>query len=531
MVDTVRDIPLIVENDFCPRNLKDTGFPFDDEIDDYDHQFPSSFESQLDDLRARHPEFAQHFRSFPSRLSGRSRTHQEPFQRHFSNDRPFADRFEEYGFPFEQDVEQEQKPQSSFTNPEPVPEENKTEPERGRRPSKNIQQSNTVDLGKSSEQVDDRSPRSMSAPPPNNRNMPQNEEKTQSKQPTERIIPIHVEGRDEPIISPKFASQQQSQPQQQSYPHQHQQSHPQQQGHPQSAFFSHQRPSDFFNRNSPFTRMNMGFTGRQTPPPYSQSFTPNSKPESQGQAYASQPKQQEQQHANEPQQSKVEPPQPSEQPKQQKPEPKPQVYNPIDQIKAIQKDVSELMIQVEQFSGKPRDKQYLYLDEMLTRNLIKLDNIDTQGQENIRSARKEAIKCIEKCISLLESKASANVGETPKQQMEVDKTENKEVEKMEEVTENKLEESTEIKPESLEGNKEVENNMEIDKSKEENTKVNTEEKQEPMEIAEPADKTEVKEPAQELPKSAEVNEDTNSEKADEKASNKKEKGKKKSESS
>lgn len=38
------------------------------------------------------------------------------------------------------------------------------------------------------------------------------------------------------------------------------------------------------------------------------------------------------------------------------------------------------MEQVAQFNGKPRDKQYLYLDEMLTRNLLKLDDIDTQGK-------------------------------------------------------------------------------------------------------------------------------------------------------
>lgn len=82
----------------------------------------------------------------------------------------------------------------------------------------------------------------------------------------------------------------------------------------------------------------------------------------------------------------------------------------------------ELVTQVEQFAGKPRDKQYLYLDEMLTRNLIKLDNIDTEGKDTIRQARKEAIKCIEKWISILEAKANENQAAELKMEVEKVKT-------------------------------------------------------------------------------------------------------------
>lgn len=63
------------------------------------------------------------------------------------------------------------------------------------------------------------------------------------------------------------------------------------------------------------------------------------------------------------------------------------------------------MSEVENFTGTKKDKRYLFLDEMLTRNLIKLDNIETEGKENIRQARREAIKCIQKCIAVLEAKA------------------------------------------------------------------------------------------------------------------------------
>lgn len=55
--------------------------------------------------------------------------------------------------------------------------------------------------------------------------------------------------------------------------------------------------------------------------------------------------------------------------------------------------------------GSKQDKEYVYLDEMLTRELIKLDDIETEGRENVRQARKNAIKTIQDTISLLETKA------------------------------------------------------------------------------------------------------------------------------
>lgn len=89
----------------------------------------------------------------------------------------------------------------------------------------------------------------------------------------------------------------------------------------------------------------------------------------------------------------------------------------IAKIQAIQRDVLELMCLVEQFGGKRGDKEYAWLDEMLTRNLLKLDTIDTNGKENIRLARKEAIKCIQASIAVLEAKAdldlNAKKGEAP----------------------------------------------------------------------------------------------------------------------
>jgi len=67
--------------------------------------------------------------------------------------------------------------------------------------------------------------------------------------------------------------------------------------------------------------------------------------------------------------------------------------------------VDDLAEQVQRYVGGSRqDKEYMYLDEMLTRELIKLDDIETEGRENVRQARKNAIKSIQDTISLLETK-------------------------------------------------------------------------------------------------------------------------------
>lgn len=87
----------------------------------------------------------------------------------------------------------------------------------------------------------------------------------------------------------------------------------------------------------------------------------------------------------------------------------PHTTNCIKKIQDIQADVLDLMGKVERFGGARGDREYAYLDEMLTRNLLRLDTIDPNGRENIRLARKEAIKCIQASITVLEAKAELNL--------------------------------------------------------------------------------------------------------------------------
>lgn len=109
------------------------------------------------------------------------------------------------------------------------------------------------------------------------------------------------------------------------------------------------------------------------------------------------------------------------------------------------------MSEVENFTGTKKDKKYLFLDEMLTRNLIKLDNIETDGKENIRQARKEAIKCIQKCIAVLEAKAESNAGKGQQQQPDEEMKENVETQATEQTTENGEVEMKETTKEQAQG--------------------------------------------------------------------------------
>lgn len=173
--------------------------------------------------------------------------------------------------------------------------------------------------------------------------------------------------------SSQFMPQQQFVPQQQQ---QQQQQHPQQNYRYQDNMYANQHP----HGQKP-----------QTPPHQKQPSQPQFPQQSQPQPTAK----------------------PDETDSKPAPQPKPEpIKDPIERVQVIQKEVEELMKQVESFNGNSRaDKQYLMLDELLTRQLLLLDNIDTEGKENVRQARKDTIKSIQRCISTLENKVPAGENE------------------------------------------------------------------------------------------------------------------------
>lgn len=80
----------------------------------------------------------------------------------------------------------------------------------------------------------------------------------------------------------------------------------------------------------------------------------------------------------------------------------------FDIINGVVNDVKNLEVSVNIFNGKKSDKDYKYLEEMLTRSLIKLDAVQAGGHDKIRESRRNAVKLINAALDLLELKACAN---------------------------------------------------------------------------------------------------------------------------
>lgn len=89
----------------------------------------------------------------------------------------------------------------------------------------------------------------------------------------------------------------------------------------------------------------------------------------------------------------------TEQPKQVKPK------TPIELIEQISHDCKDLEDRVMTFKGSKKDKEYKFLEEMLTRSILKLDGIESGADDTIRQARKTAVRQIQSYLDQLELKA------------------------------------------------------------------------------------------------------------------------------
>lgn len=76
----------------------------------------------------------------------------------------------------------------------------------------------------------------------------------------------------------------------------------------------------------------------------------------------------------------------------------------IKKIVHVLEKVQYLEQEVEEFVGKKTDKAYWLLEEMLTKELLELDSVETGGQDSVRQARKEAVCKIQAILEKLEKK-------------------------------------------------------------------------------------------------------------------------------
>lgn len=86
--------------------------------------------------------------------------------------------------------------------------------------------------------------------------------------------------------------------------------------------------------------------------------------------------------------------------------PQPVSQNPgLARVQEVMSRVLLLQEDVDEFVGKKTDKNYRCLEELLTKELLVLDSVETQGQDTVRQARKEAVQQIQAILDQLEKKA------------------------------------------------------------------------------------------------------------------------------
>eukprot|EP00920_Eleutheroschizon_duboscqi_P010089 GHVT01023535.1.p1 GENE.GHVT01023535.1~~GHVT01023535.1.p1 ORF type:complete len:374 (+),score=27.26 GHVT01023535.1:227-1348(+) len=109
------------------------------------------------------------------------------------------------------------------------------------------------------------------------------------------------------------------------------------------------------------------------------------------------------------------------QPHQRSPSPQPKM-TPLEVVQNILAEAESVRRMADDFTGTSRNKEYLYMEEMLTRLLEKLDNIDSEGKDEIRQVRRQGVKTVQAAIDQLELKVFANSIDIPAEVMDVDQS-------------------------------------------------------------------------------------------------------------
>lgn len=88
------------------------------------------------------------------------------------------------------------------------------------------------------------------------------------------------------------------------------------------------------------------------------------------------------------------------------PSPAPPNMTPLEVIEHVLAEAFRLKEEVEVYTGGRKEKPYLRLEELLTRLMLKLDRVESGGRDDIRNARREAVRTIQSILDLLESRTS-----------------------------------------------------------------------------------------------------------------------------
>ncbi|VDN12982.1 unnamed protein product [Dibothriocephalus latus] len=81
-------------------------------------------------------------------------------------------------------------------------------------------------------------------------------------------------------------------------------------------------------------------------------------------------------------------------------------YSEFPQIHAVMTKAKPLTEEVNRFQGSPGDKDYIRLNESLELLILELDGIGVDGQEDLRSARRAAVRELQQVLEMLEFRGS-----------------------------------------------------------------------------------------------------------------------------
>lgn len=82
----------------------------------------------------------------------------------------------------------------------------------------------------------------------------------------------------------------------------------------------------------------------------------------------------------------------------------------LHKISAVKKEITSLLEAISQFKEiSEKSKEYRYLDEMLTRCMLNLDNIECGDYVDMRQQRKAANKLVDQTTELLQRKLKINI--------------------------------------------------------------------------------------------------------------------------
>lgn len=83
----------------------------------------------------------------------------------------------------------------------------------------------------------------------------------------------------------------------------------------------------------------------------------------------------------------------------------PQKHPGVLKVEAVLNRVQSFEQAVDSFVGKKNDKQYLLIEECLTKELLALDSVDPEGCVEVRQARRDGVRKVQNILERLEQKA------------------------------------------------------------------------------------------------------------------------------